>query len=286
MPVTPLGKACVFAFGLFVLLALALGAAGRAAATQGAPSWSAGDYWVYAPSSGNGTVTWTAQQQTTVTVGANTLNVWHTIVSTSSGSISISLDMYLTTDGLRVAKTSGTLPFVGLLTITYDPAMPTAVFPLSKGSNWQGSSSVTTVSGFGTGTTTQSWSGTVTTEDSVTVPAGTFTAAAIRSPSAGDPYDVSYYSESVGWLVKTEHYSGTGALTGTDSLTSYKYSGNGLLLILLIIGVLAVVAVVGLLVLRRRRPQAPQGMPPQYVPTQQPYYPPQQPPQNPPGPGP
>ncbi len=268
-------------------MALALGAAGRASATQGVPSWSAGDTWVYAPSSGNGTITWTVLEQTTVSVGGNTLNVWHTVVASSSGSISISLDMYLTTDGLRLAKTSGTLPFVGLLTITYDPAMPTAVFPLSTGSNWQGSSSVTTVSGFGTGTSTQSWSGAVTGESSVTVPAGTFTAAAIRSPSAGNPYTVSYYSESVGWLVKTEHYSGTGALTGTDSLTSFKYSGNGLLLILLIIGVLAVVAVVGLLFLRRRRPQAPQAMPPpQYVPTQQPYYPPQQPPQTPPGQGP
>lgn len=271
---------------MFVLAALALGAAGRAAATQGAPSWATGDMWAYSSSAGNGTMTWTVQEQTTVTVGAKTYNVWHVVASTASGSFSFNLDMYLTTDGLKQAKTSGTFPFIGQLTSTYDPPMPQAVFPLSPGASWSGTSSVTTTSAFGTTPSTQSWSGTVTGEVSVTVPAGTFTAAVIRSPAAGNPYTLNYYSEAVGWTVKTETYNGAGALTSTESLTAYKYTGNSLLLILLVIGVLVVIAAAGVLLLRRRRPPMPQPMPQQqYMPPQQ-DYPPQQPPQTPPSQGP
>ncbi len=271
---------------MFVLAALALGAAGRAAATQGAPSWATGDLWAYSSSTGSGTMTWTVQEQTTVTVGATTYNVWHVVASTASGSISFSLDIYLTTDGLKQAKTGGTFPFIGALTTTSDPPVPTAVFPLSPGTSWQGSSQVTTVSGFGSTTTTQSWSGTVTSETSVTVPAGTFTAAVIRTPAAGNPFTLNYYSEAVGWMVKTENYNGAGALTSSESLTAYKYTGNSLLLILLVVGVLVVIAAAGVLLLRRRRPPMPQPVPQQqYMPPQQ-DYPPQQPPQGPPGQGP
>ncbi len=259
-------------------MALALGAAGRASAAQGAPSWTTGDFWAYSLSGGNGTLTWTVQEQTTVTVGATTSHVWHVTVTTAGGSISYTVDRYLTTEGIRLVKTSETPGIT--ITRTYDPPEPTVVFPAAYPSSWSGTSTRTITVGSLTTTASVGWSGTVTAENQITVPAGTFTAAVIRSPSTGNPHDMIYYSESVGWLVKTEHFSGTGSLTGTDSLTSYKYTGNGLILILLIVGVLAVVAVVGLLLLRRRRPQAPQAMPPQQ------YPPPQQPPQAPPGQGP
>ncbi len=265
-------------FGILVLAALALGTAGRAAAAQGAPSWATGDIWVYAPSGGNGTLTWTVMEQTTVSVTSGTYNVWHVAAATSSGSISFTIDTYLTTDGLRTVKTSGTIPLFGLITTTYSPPMPTADFPLSVGKKWQGTSSVTTTIGSISNTVSDDWNGTVTGETSVTVPAGTFTAAVIRSPSSGNPYDVSYYSETVGWMVKTEHYNGVGTLTSSESLTSYKYSGNTLLIILLVVGILVIVAAAGVLLLRRRRPRMPQAMPPQGYPPQQPFPPPKGPP--------
>ena len=275
---TPLRKASVFALGILVLAALALGAAGRVAAAQGAPSWVTGDMWVYGSSSGNGTLTWTVQERTTAAAGGSTYNVWHVVAATASGSFSLNVDMYLTTDGAKLVKTSGVFPFLGSVTTTYSPPQPTAVFPLSAGSTWQGTSTVTTTIGSISTTSSDDWSGTVTGETSVTVSAGTFTTAVIRSPSAGNPYDLNYYSESVGWMVKTEHYNGAGTLTGSENLSSYKYTGNALLLILLVIGVLVVIAAAGVLLLRRRRPRMPQAMPPQAYPPQQPYPPPKGPP--------
>ncbi len=280
MPVTPLRKASVFVFGILVLAALALGAAGRAAAAQGAPSWATGDNWVYTPSGGNGTLTWTVLEQTTVSVTSGTYNAWHVAVATTSGSVSFTIDSYLTVDGLKTVKTSGTI--LVLITTTYSPPMPTADFPLTVGKMWQGTSSVTTMIGSISNTVSDDWNGTVTGETSVTVPAGTFTAAVIRTPASGEPHDVNYYSETVGWMVKTEHYSALGTLTSSESLASYKYSGNTLLLILIVIGILVIVAAAGVVLLRRRKPRMPQAMPPQGYPPQQPYYPPQQPPQQPP----
>jgi len=282
--VTPLRKASVFALGILVLAALALGAAGRAAAAQGAPSWATGDTWVYGSSSGNGTMTWTVQEQATVTVGANTYNVWHVTDTSASGSVAYTVDRYFTIDGFRLVKTSETL--VVAITRTYDPPKPIVVFPATVGSSWSGTSTRTNTVGSITTTASETWSGSVTGETSVTVPAGTFTAAVIRSPSTGNPYDLNYYSDSVGWMVKTEHYNGAGTLTGSANLSSYKYTGNVLLLVLLVIGVLIVIAAAGVLLLRRRRPRMPQAMPPQAYPPPQPSYPPQQPPQGPPGPGP
>lgn len=293
---THVRKALVFAFGVLVFVALGLGAAGHVAATQGAPSWSTGNQWVYTPSSGNGTQTYTVQEQTTLTIGSGTYSVWHVLSTAAAGSFSLNIDMYLTTDGLKVAKTSSVLPFVGQLTVTNDPPIPQMVFPMSTGTNWQGSSQVTTVSGLGSSTTTTTWSGTVTGETSVTVTAGTFNVAVIRSPSSGSPYTLNYYSDTAGWMVKTESYNSVGTMTSSQSLTSYKYSGNSLLFLLLIVGVVVIIAAAAAVMLLRRRPRAPMPMPPGMAGAQQPGYPPQPgypsqpgyppPPQAPPGQGP
>src|SRR3972149_716937 len=61
----------------------------------------------------------------------------------------------------------------------------------------------TTTSGLGSSSQVASYSGVVTGEVDVTVPAGTFQAAVIRSPASGNPYTLSYYSERIGDTVRT-----------------------------------------------------------------------------------
>lgn len=288
MPLIPMRKTSVFTFGMAILVGLVLGSSGQAAGAQNQPSWSTGDYWTYSISGGSDTVTWTVLEQTTITVGATSYPVWHVTTSTTSGNTTITIDTYITTSGVRIAKTSGTVPIFGQFSAVFDPPQPQAVFPLTPGSTWSGTTTVTTTLGSISQTTTQSYSGTVLDERSISVPAGTFTVATIRSPSSGNPYTLNYYSEAVGWLVKTESYNTFGTLTSTQELRSYKYSGGALGTILLIVGILVVVAVVAaialMMVRRRRAPMMPPGYPPQYPPG--PYQPPQQPPQQPPYQGP
>ncbi len=292
-PVTLPRKAVVTGLIAVIFLALLVGGAGKAAAIQNGPQWSTGNYWQYRASSGS-TTNWSVAGTSTVTLGSTSYPVWHVIQNTtSSGGLKVRFDNFLTQDGLKTAKANGTIPFLGSVAFTLDPPQPTAVFPLSVGERWSGNTTVTTVTIFGTGTTIQAYGATVTGESSVTVAAGTFTAAVIRSPSAGAPYTLSFYSDSAGWLVRTESYDASGTRTGSEDLTSYNYTppsflgGNlfGLpILIWILLAVILVVAVVGAAFLRRRPPMVPQPTPPQpgMPPVQPPPY--EQPPTGPPGP--
>lgn len=281
MRLTSRSRFFVAAVGFAVLVGLVLGASGRALGAQNAPNWSTGDYWTYSVDAGSDRVTWTVQGQTTLTIGSTNHAVWHVTAATTSGNTTVTIDTWLTTSGLRVAKTSGIIPFFGTISVVNDPPEPLAVFPLAQGGTWSGTTSVTTTLGSISNTVSQSYSGTVLGESSVTVPAGTFTAARIRSPSAGDPYEINYFSESTGWLVKSESYDAFGALSETQDLVSFKYSGTLANLLLLVVGViviLAVVATVAVVAMRRRRP--PMMAPPPY-PQQYPPQPPAPPPQGP-----
>lgn len=278
-----------------VLLALALlgtfslGFAGKAAAAQNAPSWSTGNQWVYSTKflSAPATLTMSVKEQTSLSIGATTYPVWHVneSVSASSGSISFTiwLDTWFTVDGIRQAKQSSNL--FGPTAAVYNPPQPQMVFPLSPGTSWSGNTSVTTTTNSGTTTSNQTYDGTVTAEQTISVPAGTFTTEVIRSPSTGSTYDLSYYSEQVGNFVKVESYI-LGSLSSSENLTSYSYSpglfgiSNTVWIIILVVALILIVAAV---VLLRRRPRAPYPMPPQQPgpypppPYQQPPY--QQPPQ-------
>ena len=280
MPLTAARKATVFAFALAVLVALVLGASGRAAATQNQPSWSVGDYWTYS-ASGGGTLTWLVQRQTTLTIGTTAYSVWYVTVSTTEANTTVTVDMYLTTGDLRIAKTSGTVPFLGTISEVYDPPQPQAAFPLNPDRTWSGTSSVTRTIGSFSTTQSEPYSGTVLDERSITVPAGTFTVATIRTPSTGNAHTRNYYSESVGWLVKTESYNGFGTLASSQELTSYRYSGS-LGTIVLILGILVVVAIVAAaaFLIVRRRPRMPRAQYPGPYPPG--GYPPPQPPGRPP----
>lgn len=291
---TPIRKVLVVLLALALLGVVSLGVTGNAAATQNAPTWSTGNQWVYSSANGATTLTMTVKEQTSLTLGSTTYTVWHvaaTTTSTSGGtSISVTLDQYYTTDGLKIAKTNGTLPIVGTITSTYNAPYPLAVFPLNAGNSWSGSSQETTVSIFGTSTSTYNWNGTVAGEQPVTVPAGTFTAAMVWSKAGGSPLSVYFYSEQVGWAVRIDSYSGGPAphYTSSMNLTSYSYSPGFLgisSVVWIVLLVIALIIIVGAVLLLRRRPRAPYPPRPPQQPYQPPYQPPQQPPQQgPPGP--
>ena len=284
----PLARALVLVFTVFVACALVLGASGMAAATQGAPNWASGDHWTFDVSGAGstGSVEWVVHEQTSLTVGTASYSTWHVTESTTttSGSTSVTTvaESWLTTSGLGEVKEFSNLPFVGNITVTFDPPMPLVMFPLSSGDTWNGTSTQTTTTSLGTIQSHTTYSGQVLGEMQVTVPAGTFTAAEVRVPATGNPYTLYYYSDAVGFFVEVQAHNGQGAATTTQSLTSYSYTGNLLLYIVIGIVLLAVVAIAGLLLLRRRH--RPQRVPyPAAYPT--PYQPPP-PPQPPPGPPP
>ncbi len=281
---TPARKVLVVALALALLGVVSLGAAGNAAATQNAPSWSTGNQWVYSSANGATTLTMTVKEQTSLTIGATTYTVWHVTATTSTTSggttISITVDQYYTVDGLKMARTNGTLPFLGAVTSTYDAPYPLAVFPLNAGDSWIGSSQATSQSALGTTTTTYNWNGTVMGEGPVNVPAGTFTASQIWDHDGTGSPSVYFYSEQVGWAARIDSYSG-GRYSSSMNLTSFNYSPGFLgisSVVWIVILVIALILIVGAVLLFRRRPRAPYPrQPPQQYPP--PYQPPPQPPQ-------
>lgn len=278
MPLTSVRKALVFALGMALFAALVLAGSGRVAAAQNQPSWSTGDFWTYSLS-GGGSVTWTVQEQTSLSIGGRNWQVWHLTESTSSGNTTITVDTWMT-PALELARVSGTIIFT--FTATYDPPQPQAEFPLTPGKSWSGTTTVTTTIGSVSQTTSEPYSGQVIEESTVAVSAGTFTVAKIRTPSSGSPYTINFYSDAAGWLVKSESYNAFGTLQSTQELTSFKYSGalGTILLIVAVLAFVVIVAVVAFLLVRRRRPMMPQP------PYQGPYPPPQPPPYQGPPPGP
>lgn len=281
---TPFRKALVALLALTLLGTFSLGVSGNAAAAQNAPSWSTGNQWVYSTKLAGSAVTLTmlVQEQTTLTIGGTPYPVWHVnesaSASTAGGSFTFWSDVWLTVDGLKQAKTSSNFLFP--TSSTYDPPQPQMVFPLSPGVNWSGTTNVTTTTAGSPRTTLQSYSGTVTAEQTIIVPAGTFTTEVIKSPATGSSYTLTYYSEQVGNIVRSETYL-FGTLTDSQNLTSYSYS-PGLFgisnVVWIIVLVFAFVVITAAVVLLRRRPRMPYPVPPQaYPPYQQP--PSQQPPQ-------
>lgn len=273
-------KALVWSLALLTVLALA--ASGGARAAQNRPSWTTGDTWTYTATEGSTTITTvqTVAERTSVAIGTRTYGVWHVITTDTAvfggTSITVTEESWVQDEDLGVAKTVTDVLIVGEVTTTYDPPKSGAAFPLSSGKTWQGDTTQRIVSSIANLTFSVSYTGSVIDERSVTVPAGTFSAAAIRSPSSGNDYTVTWYSEAVGNAVLIEDYTG-GNLDSSRALTSYKYAAGAFGLILIVAGVLviAAVAVAALALARRRRrarmppggyppmpPQAPPGPPP------------------------
>ena len=290
---TPARKALVALLALALLATMSLGISRGVSAAQNAPSWSVGNSWTYSSTllSLPVTIIMSVEGQSSLTLGGTTYSVWDLNVSTTAssggGSLSVYSNVWLTVDGYKQAKTSST--FLAPTMTTYDPPEPQFVFPLEPGDSWSGTTNATTTTNSGSTTTQQGYSATVTAEQTIMVPAGTFTTEVVRSPATGSSYTLTYYSEQVGNAVKTETYL-LGALMSTENLTAYNYSPAstnflGLpIVIWIVILVVALVVIVGAALLLRRRPRTP--YPPQPAAGQQPpFQPPLQPPeQGPPGP--
>ena len=276
------------------LVAAVLGAAGRVAGAQNRPTWTTGDAWTYTGTEGTTTLTnvQTVAERTTVTLGSTTYAVWHavqTLTATSGGtSFTFTVNSWVQDSDLGVARTETQVIFLGNVTTTYEPPQSAAVFPLTVGATWTKTTLETITTSLGSSSSTVTYTGRVTEERQITVPAGTFTAAAVRSPESGNPYTLVWYSETVGNAVRTEEYDVNGNLGGSLSLSTYRYQGptNALTLILLgVVGVIALIAIAAAVSLRRRHMRMPYPPPGQHpMPPQQPPVPPEQTPRPPEGP--
>ncbi len=277
--------------GILVLAlaaAMALATSGNAVATQTGPTLGSGDRWAYSTltlsSNTTSALTLTVQEPSTLTIGSASYAVWHVkemTVSPFGGSTLTSWgDVWVTADGTQIAKiVTPSVPIFGNITTVYNPPMPQAQFPLNPGDAWSGSGHATITWTSGTANTTTTWSGTVTDEQAVTVPAGTFTAAVVRSPATGTPYTLSYYSAQAGWFVRVDSYNSGGTLASVQNLTSYTDTGYGFLgvptLVWIALLLVALAVIVVAVLLWRRRPATPYPM---LQPQQPPYPPPQAPP--------
>jgi hypothetical protein len=270
-----LARSLVGVLSIVLAFAAVLAVAPRAAATQNKPSWTQGDFWVYARTAGTATSTIRVDvlEKTTLTLNSGTRAVWHVTTTTTPSSGSARVQHSWVEDGtLAVAKANFTAGILGDIQVTFNPPFAPAVFPLSVNSEW---SLNTTLRAVGISFTLNiAYSGKVIDERSTTVAAGTFTVAVVRTPSSGTAHDENSYSESAGNNVKQESYDGNGNRVASQELTSWRYQASTLVLTLIGAGIaaLAAIAIVAFVVLRRKR----RTMPP--PPGMYPPGPPQQPP--------
>ncbi len=277
----------------FLLTATIVAQAPAARATANAPSWTVGDHWSYSSSTGD-PVSITVVARESVALVGGTYDTFHTTWTTAA---TITREEWVRTADIGVAKRLEK-PF-GVETVwTYDPPQALASFPVYPGKQWSGQSSFRVTVGSTTISTGVSpFSGSVESELDLAVPAGTFHVYVIRWPAGtGTSYTKNYYSDSVGYWVKSESYNAQDRKTGELILTGYGYQSAALTTGLIVgLVVIIVIAVIAFLAWRRKqalgRPGGPRrgrsGPPPggPYQPPvipSQPGYPPQQPPSGPP----
>ncbi len=294
---------------------LSVSVAPSARADTDRPTWTAGDYWVYAfsgiPLGGggggfapNGTLRIEVIGPDSVTVGGSVYSTYHTSMefnlTISSGGITITLtitgESWYRTSDLGIAKEVLVIPdFFGsgdfTTTLTYAPPQEMR-WPLKAGTTWTATSLITMVqvSGFGTNTFnyTESTAFSVQAETSVTVPAGTFTTVPVRGDLTAGGYTLEFWAGSVGNAARMQSFDDSNTQQTSGDLREYRYqAGGGLTVVLLLLLLLVVlVAIVAAVAMRRRKRGAMVGMPPggqpQWqpqpgMPPQQPYQPPQPP---------
>jgi len=254
----PLTVALVMAMVLssFVLIARPV------AAAQNHPTWTQGDFWVYTRTAGSATSTIRIDvyEKSTLTLPLGSYELWHiTTTTTDSNGNSAVVHSWVQDSNLGTAKTTINLGGFGTVTVTYDPPVADAVFPLSAGASWSLSTTLRVVNT--TFTFPLAYNAAVTTEQSTSVVAGSFNVAVISRPAAGSPTSKDHYSDSAGNHVRRESYAPNGTKTSDQQLTSYRYQAGTFSLILIGLGVAIVAAIViaALVVTRRRRRARPPG---------------------------
>ena len=269
-------RSLVLALAIVLALASIVAVTPRAAAAQNRPSWTQGDFWVYARTAGGetSTVRVDVNERTSLTLTSGTYSVWHvTTTTTDAGGNATVQHSWIEDSNLGVAKANFTIPFLGDFNVTFDPPLVQAVFPLTTNAQWSLNTTLRLVD-IPFPPIPFTYSALVVAEHDTAVVAGTFSAAVIRSPSTAGSTDARtevYYSEGAGNYVKEDSYDGNGNRVADQELTSYRYQSGfvGLLLIIGGVVVLAAIAIAVLAVMRRRkmaRPPGPTPPPPQAPP--------------------
>lgn len=286
---------------LMVVTAVSLAPPTRASTS--APTWTAGDYWVYnvtgfsfgIGTSGSGTWRLDMLGQQSITVGSTSYNTYHlklnVTITVTQGSttttISLPGDIWLRTSDFAPVKQSMSLSFLGSTfseTQTNTPP-PGRQWPLTPGATWSASYMVTSVSALGSIISTTYRNDTsaysVQADTSLTVPAGTFTVTPLKESAPDGSYNLSYWSSTAGGPVREDTVDVFGTTTTSLALKSYNYQSGtavgGLFLGLPLLAWIAIIAVIVIVVaalvfLRMRKPRAPQAMmpPPAGAPPMQP----------------
>lgn len=269
----------------------------QAAASR--PVWSPGNYWEYeisgavSPSGEPGTMRLEVVGQDSVTVGSATYPTYRTNLTfnvTIVGSpYEIHGNAWFRTSDLAPVKLNFSFTIVILgpittsITITYNPPL-TVEWPLMEGKEWTVTSTVTFIVAVAdrppeTNSTLLSATFEVDPDETVTVPAGTFTTTPVRQREVGGNTSESHWADEAGNSVEEKSYDSGGNETSSMELTSYSYtppSGTGaetlfgLPWYLWLLFVLIAAAAVAAFLFLRRRPPAGMPMPPGMMPPQAP----------------
>src|SRR3989441_4038449 len=291
-PYTTLFRSVAFAF---------LAQPARAATSR--PSWAAGDFWVYSyhaaavGTSYVGVLRLDVVGTDSVTLNGSTYPSYRVKGSISydfgGASVTYRGDLWYTVDSLAIAKISITINVTGTIEVTIWGNPPQSIhWPLTTGDSWTSATDIT-IKEVISGNTTSLYQRLSTTfsvqaDQTIMVPAGTFTTTPVKETMTGSTaYNINYWSPQAGNSVRTEGYNGTGGgSSGSYNLTSYNYQAGTLfttifvglpLWIWLLLLVPIVAPVVGVLLVRPPRPGV--GAPPPG------WTPPQQPPSGPEPPG-
>ena len=270
-----------------------------ASAAMEKPVWTGGDFWAYSFSSTSGGTTTTGSIRMDVT-GAESVTVNGTLYPTyhvdatltipfGSLSFTIPADLWFSTDTLAIVQltavvnlTFGNVSAETTLTISGNPPQRIQ-WPLAAGAAWSSTTIVWVAARSSNGTTEYSSQGVTTdfavlADETVSVPAGNFTATPLRETStANGTYSVNYWSAAVGNWALVGFYDSSGVEQSSLRLTSFGYQGPGFfgqvflglsILVWLILVFVVIAAVVVVLALRRRKPPAAVSIPPYPEPPQ------------------
>lgn len=278
------GRVVALGVGLLLILLSILGAS-PAQAAMDKPVWSPGDFWVYNLRSNssstplNATIRMDVVGTEPVAVNGTSYSSYHVRaelrIPFGIFSITIPADLWYSTDTLAMVKLHAVanLSFSGTpneidITISGNPPQ-TIRWPLAQGATWSSSTVVWSTS-VANGTVSISSEPLATdfvveADQTITVPAGTFTATPVRQTNAVNASaTVNYWSASVGFWIRVSSYNDTGQEGDRMELSSFRYQGGGWLgylnmtffgfpLLYWLIGVVALLVIVALLARRRKR---------------------------------
>jgi len=247
-----------------------------ARAQGNAPQWSSGDYWEYAGTDVLYNKSYTeilrlnVIGKESVAVGSGSNETYHCSFSRTiiiRGSVYNSDgDTYLRTSDLAVVKV-----FINLTALSseyrFDPPLEEFHFPLYDGQWWHQYGRETNYG------TNYFWSFDVSGPETVSVAAGTFSAFIVNGSEQPEPPSRDYYSDTVGFLVKTRGlFLGLPTIVDLD-LQSYGHqTGNPsvfplmVTIIVIIVVFVAVMLILFLISILRSRARKTPPIPPQ-VPT-------------------